>query len=457
MGYNANYSLAAKTAMEVLEDYEISQAPINLQIIFDALSSELRLCTYADFMKSTGMTLSETIAFLDSDFGTCLYNPQTEQYAIFYNTAHVDEFCRFTVAHELGHYFLGHHRKARVTTLSRSFISKADYEEYEKEANVFARNLLSPAPLALELRKASQPGSVMYNIEMAFSITSRAAKVRVDFINRDLRDYTEHMRQVASAIKMRCQPFCWHCKTRNPIDVSYCITCGNSRVSWFNSYLPLPPEVKFDKNGLFYSCPRCGNNDIAEDAEFCITCGLPLKNYCLADKQSGPKHIHYNTSNAKFCARCGSTTRYNTINFYPSMEVIPEMKYTDGVEYDSETMKIKKCPLCGNEEFSNNSFYCRICGTDLFNNCIGDEDTDMNGFPVIYNQHANPSNARFCEVCGKETMFFRKGILRSYQKYQEDEEEEAQIDAMMAAQYQGDPDADDIPFFPDFGNDGPPF
>lgn len=457
MGYTANYNLATKTAMEVLEDYEISQAPINLQIIFNTLSSELRLCTYTDFMQSTGKTLAETIAILDSDLGTCLYNPQTEQYAIYYNATHVDEFCRFTIAHELGHYFLGHHRKARTTALSRSFIPKADYQQYENEANVFARNLLSPAPLALNLRNASKAGSVVYNFEMAFHITSKAAKVRVDFLNRDLRDYSERMRQIASSLKMRCQPFCWNCKTRNPINVSYCITCGSSRVSWFNSYLPLPPDIGYDKNGIFYHCPRCGNNDIAEDTEFCIICGLPLKNRCIADKQNGPKHIHYNASNAKFCARCGSRTQYNIIDFYPSMEVIQEMKYTDGVNYDSDTMKINICPQCGNEEFSDNAFFCRICGADLFNNCIGDEDTDMNGSPVIYNQHANPSNARFCEICGKETMFYRKGILKSYQKYQEDKEVEDQIDTMYASQqYQPDSKPETQSFIPDF-DDGLPF
>lgn len=455
MGYTANYSLAAQTAMEVIEDFEIPQAPINLQIVFEALPCELRLCTYGDFMRSTGKTLEETIAILDSDLGTCLYNPQTEQYVIYYNASHVEEFCRFTIAHELGHYFLGHHRQARVTTLSRSFITKHEYEQYENEANVFARNLLSPAPLALNLRNASRSGNIIHNFELAFDITSKAATVRVNFINRDLKDYTDHMLKVAMGIEMRCQPFCWRCKTRNPVSAAYCITCGNSRVSWFTSHLPLPPDVRYDNNGIFYYCPRCGNNDIAQDAEFCIMCGLPLKNTCTTDNQSGPKHIHYNSSNAKFCARCGSTTRYNAIGFYPSMEVIQEMKYTDGVEYDEDTLKIKICPTCGNEEFSDNSSFCRICGTDLFNNCIGEEDADINGYITIYNQHANPSNARFCEICGKETLFYRKGILKSYQEYQQEKEAEEQVEAFLASQAQAAPEQESKPFFPDFNNELP--
>lgn len=455
MIFLADYGKAVRTAIEVLEDYEIPQAPVNLQLIFDALPMELSLNTYSDFMRSTGKTFEETVEILDSNLGACLYNPQTEQYAIFYNANHVDEFCRFTIAHELGHYFLGHHRLAGTTILNRSYMSRSEYEEYEKEANAFARNLLSPAPLAYNLREASLPGSIVNNFEMAFSITSLAAKVRASLLNRDLRDYNDHMREVALAINMKCQPFCWKCKTRNPVDVSYCITCGSGRVSWFTFYNPLPPAVKFDKNGLFYYCPRCGNNDISEDAEFCIICGLPLKNPCDAEKQTGIRRRHYNASNAKFCARCGSATRYNHIGFYPSMEGVTEMKYSDGVDYDLDTMKIKICPKCQNEEFSEQAEFCRICGTDLYNKCIGDEDTDNFGNYTVYNQHANPSNARYCEVCGKITLFYKNKLLKPYEDYLAEMEAEYAMAAAMAAQENeeaaesvtADPDFDPLDFF----------
>ena len=152
---------------------------------------------------------------------------------------------------------------------------------------------------------------------------------------------------------------------------------------------------------------------------------------------------------------CGATTRYNAISFYPSMEVITAMKYTDGVEYDLNTIKVKFCPQCSNEDFSETSLFCRICGLDLFNNCIRDEEIDINIYKTVYNQPVNPSNARFCEVCGKETIYFKKGILINYQKYQEDKDTEDQIEARKGPQYQEVTVLDTSESYPDFGNELP--
>lgn len=90
------------------------------------------------------------------------------------------------------------------------------------------------------------------------------------------------------------------------------------------------------------------------------------------------------------------------------------MFYTDGVEID-ENERVILCPKCKNEEFSAEAEFCRICGTGLYNKCEGEWD----GFNNIYKgQHNNPGNARFCEICGKPTLFFQQGFLKDWEEVQ---------------------------------------
>ena len=156
--YYADYDKAVKTAEEVLEDYRVRQVPLQLEQITDALANEIQLMTYSWMMERHGLTYAEVIRLMDSDLGSCAYDLQTARYVIYYNDRQSDGLNRSTIAHELGHIFLLHHVPAGTTVLSRTFIPKQQYREFENEANAFARNLLSPAPLAqfiLQNRKGS--------------------------------------------------------------------------------------------------------------------------------------------------------------------------------------------------------------------------------------------------------------------------------------------------------------
>lgn len=89
------------------------------------------------------------------------------------------------------------------------------------------------------------------------------------------------------------------------------------------------------------------------------------------------------------------------------------MFYNDGVEID-ENVRVILCPKCKNEEFSVKADFCRICGTGLYNKCEGEWDSYNNCF----DQHNNPGNARFCEICGKPTLFFKQGFLKKWEEAQ---------------------------------------
>ncbi len=417
MIYFADYNKAVKTAVEVLEDYEISQAPIDLQIIFNALCREIALITYSQFMENTGKTYNEVVRFFDSEMGACCYNHQTSQYIIYYNAALSESWTRFTLAHELGHIFLGHHQKAGTEILNRTFVSKWVYQEFEKEANVFARNLLSPAPLAWLAIDEGNSKNPNYDLEMAFDITESAADIRVKMIHRDLKDYSSQMRNIVSKIYLRYQKFCPKCKARLYSTSKYCLLCGNAQLGKNLWFAPMPPDIPIGKSNVFVRCPCCSNEDIDKNSNYCKICGTPLKNICLGNNNSEMAYEpHYNRSFAMFCEECGSPTIYKSRNIMIKMED-EKVQYNDGVEYDEESFRVKKCPVCDNDEFSEQAEYCRICGTSLYNKCEGVEQD--NGYDGIYisNQHPNPSNARYCEICGKPTYFLLEHILVDYKSY----------------------------------------
>lgn len=72
---------------------------------------------------------------------------QNGEFYIIYSDTETLQRCRFTIAHELGHVFLGHLLIA--TPKYRTFEIRNDTE---RAANIFARDLLAPACVLHEIR-----------------------------------------------------------------------------------------------------------------------------------------------------------------------------------------------------------------------------------------------------------------------------------------------------------------
>ena len=406
----SDYRMATQKAAETLEDYDILQVPIDLKIIFDSLSNEIRLQTYRQYMEERHRTLKQTVADFESELGTCLFDPTTNRYLIYYNSSLSRELCRFTLAHELGHILLEHHIEAHTNLLSRSFLPKKVYKAFEREAEVFARNLLSPALLAKKLRMITHHNNVVDAFAEAFTITKSAAQVRSDKIKTDMAYYTDSALQYAERIRMQYQPMCKNCNHRVPMKTKFCPFCGSNEIRYSLTYDATPIITSEAQAKAVCRCPRCGNKEILPDANYCIICGLPLNNLCLgATTHSNPRY-------AKYCMVCGIKTKMGNDGVEIKEVTEKLMKYEDGVPYDSDTFRVKICPVCRNEEFSSNAAYCRICGADLHNRCDGIV-FDERGDQYVKEQHANPSNARYCEVCGRPTLFLTNKILCEYNEY----------------------------------------
>lgn len=423
----ADYAKAVRVAAEVLEDYRIAQVPLQLDQIINALSNEVALMTYSRLMEIGHLSYAEVIQLMDSDLGACAYNPQSCQYVIYYNDTLSEAWCRFTIAHELGHIFLEHHLIAGTDILSRTFVAKAQYKEYENEANAFARNLLSPAPLARLVVKNKQYSDVA-DVEKAFFITSKAAETRIAFLKRDLPYCTKEMTERLLRIQiMEYLSSCKECGYALPEVAEFCPSCGSTKRKRQFFFKQLPDPIHID---LFHSvlmCPHCGNTELGLGAKFCRICGKPAINICEGHRRgrfAGQRH--YNPHYARFCLACGAKTIFQTYEVLrEDIEYMhPAIEYNDGVPFDGESMRIEQCPRCHNRQFSDKAQYCRICGMDLYNRCDGmEEDNFGNWYPNPEAQHFNPSNARFCETCGRPTFFFSQKILCDYKDFKPDAED----------------------------------
>lgn len=98
----------------------------------------------------------------------------------------------------------------------------------------------------------------------------------------------------------------------------------------------------------------------------------------------------------KYCPICGDK---NTLQWGDG----DKMKYPLLETY--ETGKLKECPICKNEETDINGDYCQICGSYIVNRCTNEE---CNNTKIL------PSNARFCPICGDNSVFYNVGLLKSW-------------------------------------------
>ena len=213
MARPANYVRPIQLSLTVLRDAGIDSFPVSLKIILRHYG--IRLLSYEDFCKEFHCTMETCFAYLGRDGATIEKNGR---YLVVYNKhATPQDRKRFTIAHELGHIFHGHHEELGVHTLRRLWVEKSLYEVMEDEANCFARNLLCPAiAVQIVLRDhgfvysefdESQQRNVWWKVSNArclpdlpknltdyflvrqsFMVTDAAAKTRCHFLREDLRN-----------------------------------------------------------------------------------------------------------------------------------------------------------------------------------------------------------------------------------------------------------------------------
>lgn len=111
-------------AWKVLIEFKIDKLPVDLKLILKNL--KIYALPYSESWQII-------LKLRDTDIPQSgFYGYYQNQYYIFFNDKHSVERQRFTIAHELGHILLKHYFKNK------------EYNQLEKEANMFAARLLMP-------------------------------------------------------------------------------------------------------------------------------------------------------------------------------------------------------------------------------------------------------------------------------------------------------------------------
>lgn len=129
------YKGARNASWQCIIDFKIDSLPVKVSAIAKSADISVIKNSDAKFLK-------------DSQSGLTVL--QNNKFYIIYNDTESAQRCRFTIAHELGHIFLGH--LMINTPIYRTFAKRNDTES---AANVFARDLLAPACVLHELQALS--------------------------------------------------------------------------------------------------------------------------------------------------------------------------------------------------------------------------------------------------------------------------------------------------------------
>lgn len=152
-----NYRRVEEVVNDILDNNFIENPPVNAQRI--AEDNGLRV-VFVDFPD----TVQEVSGFLD-------FSGQT----IYVNNADEPFRQNFTIAHELGHWFLHRDRVNEYQVLMRRPIG-GEKSSIEKEANFFAASLLVPGDMLLECRKKDMSNS---EIAKKFKVTKAVIELRI--------------------------------------------------------------------------------------------------------------------------------------------------------------------------------------------------------------------------------------------------------------------------------------
>jgi Zn-dependent peptidase ImmA (M78 family) len=359
-----NYRKAQEKAYETIIHSKINTLPINLKNIINSFDN-LHLQKYSVFARDNGLTIQETCDVFNSNEG-CLWRRNDNQYIIFYNdTLTKKERVRFTIAHELGHFVLKHLEQGGKTNIARYSLSVEDSEIFEKEANYFAKRLLSPIPLVYSFKSYWNKMSYKHLISI-FDISFSVSMYIIDELNRNYRYgisrvYHDVEKQFQDYIFSETHKnFCTQCNHVNIEVNKYCSICCNNNFTQinFDNFLYYKD---FGDDNMIYSkihvnevsraevCPRCENENIK--GHICQICGAFLTNRCtgLSDEilsdSYGLTHINIHQEkgcvdgslldgDARYCIHCGSISTFYFQGFLQDW-------YQEKKQFDNENNKPK--------------------------------------------------------------------------------------------------------------------
>lgn len=263
--------------------------------------------------------MSIPIDFWDNDTAdafTCFYNGL--YITIYKNKGRTPQRIRFSKAHELGHIVLKHFTEFEQPD-SYSIHRSKIYQVLEREADMFAAELLAPTPVLKELNMFD-----VYHIQTLCDISSAAADITISDLNQDLNVSEAgknavlrrfHKYIFTNAYNLRLNELvCPRCNNPTDLGDKYCLVCGTELIKKIHFSPRSFSSARVTHNGRLMRCANCGNDSFRGGQVVC-TCGQPLYNKC-----ENPSHTKLLPEYARYCNICGQKTSFYSSGILSSWE-----------------------------------------------------------------------------------------------------------------------------------------
>lgn len=303
-----------------LEHPKALEFPVNIDDLIR--ESGLRLIPYSVQLKRESD--KQINAFLKAFPDAVLFRNGLK---ILYNDWNIrDEYerkrMRFTLAHELGHFILGHIFEFNLDNTLKQNNSLSDL--LELETNVFACNILCPAHCVTTLNFKNVNDIINY-----FDISTEFAEKRINYMKYDLyRGLPSNKFEKLKLLEMSTY-FCKTCNSELIFDSqpNFCPICGQSNtlfnklingITFYinnirrNNKIMIYQGIEVDDNSKAIVCPICENEEIL-DGSHCHICGKNIVNRC---SNYDDYNSYYNEcgqllpGNARFCPKCGAESKF---------------------------------------------------------------------------------------------------------------------------------------------------
>lgn len=175
-----NYQKAQDTAYRLLKGYSLladTAFPVD-PILFINQTKNIALDTYSRIATHINGSINDVKRITGSDDGVSFFDVKNGRYVITYNdSVQTESRKRFTIAHELGHIYLGH--------LLCKNKSNDLYNSQDTEANYFAKRFLVPLPFFTRLlEKTTLESLSVSDISFIFNVSLDVAKYSINNYNK---------------------------------------------------------------------------------------------------------------------------------------------------------------------------------------------------------------------------------------------------------------------------------
>ncbi|WP_018934471.1 ImmA/IrrE family metallo-endopeptidase [Gracilibacillus lacisalsi] len=316
-----DYNKAKRCAYKALEEHNVNDFPIDILTILNSYD-DIKIIKYSEMAKQHGCSIEEIISLNSSEDGVIHYSGKRDKYIIAYNdTIEVKERVYWTLAHEFGHYILGHHKESERYSLSRNEISEDEYNIHEVEANFFSRFFISPPAIIVEANMHDH-NKIMEFFGISFTAAINTLKYIQNSYNKGFRFFlpeTLSNRFKTFIRKVVYGRTCSNCSAFSfRSNLHHCGICGSND---FHNFMKgedidmIYPGVEVNQEGKAIVCPVCSNEETNIEGDYCTQCGTYIVNKCsVTDVDWNDNEYHTCPDplpgNIRYCPSCGSKTTF---------------------------------------------------------------------------------------------------------------------------------------------------